>query len=120
MKKIKFMLMIVLALQFSSCERQCKPINRPKDVKPIDWENYNDVYTVYWNLKRNSNDPRSSAENKKIKIFGWMPYGYRYDSMLYLTDNPAFTTQHYVEGKRPTTIVINGVPKEQTTKKCSL
>jgi hypothetical protein len=31
------------------CKEESKPIKIPADIKPIDTENYNDVYTVYWN-----------------------------------------------------------------------
>jgi hypothetical protein len=44
----------------------------PKDLKPIDWINYNDVYTVYWNNINNCVEGDFSDENKKIKIYGWV------------------------------------------------
>jgi hypothetical protein len=51
MRKISFLIISCLTailLLFTTCEKNCIG-KRPKDVKPIDWENYNDVHTVYWN-----------------------------------------------------------------------
>jgi len=54
-----------LLLMFATCEKI------PKDVKPIDWENYNDVYTVYWNLYSSCEKIKSEYYGKTIKIAGW-------------------------------------------------
>ena len=59
-----------LLLLFVACDKECK-IDRPKDVKPIDWENYNDVYTVYWNLVHLSSEP-INLQSDTIKITGWV------------------------------------------------
>jgi hypothetical protein len=48
MKKIILSFTAILIL-FLSCDKGDCEMKRPKDVKSIDWENYNDVYTVYWN-----------------------------------------------------------------------
>jgi len=52
----------------------CKPncdVKIPNGVKPIDWENYNDTYTVYWNYK--GNDCSSSGKTGlTIKMYGWI------------------------------------------------
>ena len=53
----------------------CKPdweIKFPKGVQPIDWENYNDVYTVYWNFLKNCSEPWSNELGKDIKVCGWI------------------------------------------------
>ena len=55
-----------LLLLFAACEKI------PKDVKPIDWENYNDVYTVYWNCYSSTcKKNKSEYDGKTIKISGW-------------------------------------------------
>ena len=42
------LLSIIGITTFSSCQKSCIK-DRPKNVKPIDWNNYNDVSTVFWN-----------------------------------------------------------------------
>ena len=44
------MLICSMIVFFLSCKSDFCEIKKPKDIKPIDWENYNDVYTVYWNF----------------------------------------------------------------------
>ena len=64
MKKVILSIIAILLL-FIACEKI------PKDVKPIDWENYNDVYTVYWNCYSSCEKIKSEYEGKTIKISGW-------------------------------------------------
>jgi len=64
MKKI-ILCLTALLLLFVACEKI------PKDVKPIDWENYNDVYTVYWNLRSSCKKIKSECDGRTIKISGW-------------------------------------------------
>jgi hypothetical protein len=77
MKKIIVCLMTVL-LGLASCDKACNP-KHPQDLKPIDWENYNDVYTVYWNyINKCREKSYNRNEKKKIKVYGWVkqdPYG---------------------------------------------
>ena len=60
-----------LLLLFTACEKTCS-VKKPKDVKPIDWENYNDVYTVYWNYSSVYSKRKQEDEGKIIKISGWI------------------------------------------------
>ena len=69
MKRIVLCLTALLLL-FASCNKECK-IKYPKGVKPIDWENYNDVYTVYWNTIHLSSEP-IVLQSDTIKITGWV------------------------------------------------
>jgi hypothetical protein len=73
---IMFALYAGIALFAFSCKEkeECIPFERPKDLKPIDWENYNDVYTVFWNYYQ-----RECSEmwvwddsTKTIKVSGWI------------------------------------------------
>jgi len=75
MKQIVLCFTAILLL-FTGCNKDCI-IKRPKSVKPIDWENYNDVYTVYWNLLKFCSEP-SNDEGKDIKIYGWIFQGLIY------------------------------------------
>jgi hypothetical protein len=70
MKRIVLCITALLLL-FASCDKGCK-IKRPKDVKPIDWENYNDVYTVYWNCYFLCSEIKDRNMHNKIMIYGWI------------------------------------------------
>ncbi len=73
MRKIRFLIILCLTamlLSSAACDKFCG-IKPPKDVKPIDWENYNDVSTVYWNTysyKEIENFPL----DKEIMVCGWI------------------------------------------------
>jgi hypothetical protein len=57
---------------FIACDKTCG-IKPPKDIKPIDWENYNDVGTVYWNLSGCCDDNTiKQHEGRTIKVYGWI------------------------------------------------
>ena len=68
-----------LLLLFAACEKKCT-IKYPKDIKTIDWENYNDVYTVYWNYVHVSGSKQEHKmrmdEGKEIMIYGWITSQY--------------------------------------------
>jgi ABC-type oligopeptide transport system substrate-binding subunit len=71
MKKINLLLILSFAaVLFAACEKNCIG-KRSKDVKPIDWENYNDVSTVYWNYVSLYSERKQEDEGKTIKISGW-------------------------------------------------
>jgi hypothetical protein len=79
MKKIRCLLILCAAmvLLLAACKKDCK-IDYPKDIKPIDWDNYNDVYTVYWNyriLNPESNDKSEQNWGKYIMVCGWIFQG---------------------------------------------
>ena len=83
-----------------ACDKpcECEPceeenactIKYPEDIKPIDWENYNDVYTVYWNLVHNYSDASFSHSGDTIKISGWNVWSYSYFNYLYLCDDAKY------------------------------
>jgi hypothetical protein len=86
MKKMQFFIILcftVLLSLFAACNKNCEKenckeeydpctIERPKDVKPIDWENYNDVYTVYWNYRQKCSEAKVEDVDKDIMIYGWI------------------------------------------------
>jgi hypothetical protein len=47
--KAKLFILAVVFLFLNGCGRCGKDSTIPSNLKPIDKENYNDVYTVYWN-----------------------------------------------------------------------
>ena len=77
MKSIRTKVILVVLCSVSlftfSCIRKCDiEIERPSDVMPICWENYNDAYHVFWNVfsdKCRLDDTGFSTE-KTIKISG--------------------------------------------------
>jgi hypothetical protein len=69
MKKI-FALIIVLSIAGFSCRKKCN-IDKPKHLKPIDWENYNESYTVYWNGVKDCSES-GIGDGESIKVFGWI------------------------------------------------
>ena len=56
-----------------SCEEYDCTVKYPTDIKPIDWENYNDVYTVFWNYHAQC-PGKTEDKDKEIMIYGWL-YG---------------------------------------------
>ena len=74
MKKLSFLMILCLAailLLLANCGEPCKVV-KPKDLKPIDWENYNDVKTVYWNTVKLYKD--MSHKPQTVKIAGYIIY----------------------------------------------
>jgi len=87
MKKIIFCLAACAAIAFglNACKNKCAKV--PKDLKPIDCENYNDVKTVYWNFYRfcGKDEPwlyDNSCDT--IRVEGW---GYSDNRYIYLYQN---------------------------------
>ncbi|MDR1878605.1 MAG: hypothetical protein LBQ64_03455 [Bacteroidales bacterium] len=102
MKKVILFLMAT-TLIITSCRKACKEndckkeygcdeIIRPSNLKPIDWNNYNDVYTVYWNLSDvcSKEDRRYNEESVIIKVSGWKAWSY---DLFSLCDEPKYANQ---------------------------
>ncbi len=70
MKKSIFIVASFIVLCITSCEIPCPSISKPKDLQPIDWENYNDVKTVFYNCVKYCSE-KSVLEGKKVKVCGW-------------------------------------------------
>ena len=70
MKRI-ILCLTALLLLFAACKKHCY-LKSPKNLKPIDWENYNDIYTVYWNTVHCCSEAKN-LQNDTIKISGWKP-----------------------------------------------
>ena len=61
-------------------------IDRPKDLKLIDWGNYNDVYTVYWTYYNREAGTESwvyEDTTKILKIYGWIIQNHEWDEHNY-------------------------------------
>ena len=69
------MIFTAILLLFATCKKSCLQ-KRPKDVKPIDWENYNDVYDVFWNYNTFCSETKEKDRGKEIMICGWIFHGW--------------------------------------------
>ena len=93
MRKISFLMILCITavvLLFANCDKNCK-IKYPKDLKPIDWENYNDVYTVYWNYCTVSSETNKKIEqdrDKDIMIYGWVCFPHSINHEFALSEYP--------------------------------
>ena len=79
-KNIVVAFLLLLAGVLASCEKESQSpdrnpciIDRPQNLQSIDWENYNDVYTVYWTYyRRERNELLPEDTTKIIKVYGWI------------------------------------------------
>jgi len=74
MRKISFLIISCLTaklLLFSACDKACGT-KRPKDVKPINWENYNSAYDVFYNYHTLCSEQRYEDSEKTIMVSGWL------------------------------------------------
>ena len=69
---IPLMILAVIILSLFSCKDNCKYDDIPSDVKPIDWNNYNDCYDVFYNYYGSCNDFKTGMTGKTIKCKGWV------------------------------------------------
>jgi len=85
---IKLLIIIcgIVLLAFS-CKKNCE-IKIPKGVKPIDWVNYNDVYTVFWNYVKDCSETCNDV-GRDIKVYGWIFQGPNYPDGKPLPVEPA-------------------------------
>lgn len=74
-KNINILIVCTIVFFASSCGR-CG-FKKPQGVKPIDWENYNDVYTVYWNYCDQGEDvcKNEGFSGKTVMVYGWIFQG---------------------------------------------
>jgi len=102
-KKIKLTtILLALVVGFVSCEKFFKtpenPQNicikeRPENLKSIDWDNYNDVYTVYWTYHDRSMPTESwiyKDTAKIIKVYGWLPKKHKVGDFYGFMEGPGF------------------------------
>jgi hypothetical protein len=74
-------------LIFAGCDKLCKYQKRPKDLKSIDWNNYNNVHTVYWNCYAPC--AKRPKMNDTIMIYGWL---YKSDMQSFFVRDAQKTT----------------------------
>jgi len=83
MKRIILCLTAILLL-FSACEKACLE-KKPRKVKPIDWENYNDVYTAFWNTYSVISES-GKMRGREIMVYGWVQLEYSEYKFMLVTD----------------------------------
>ena len=64
----KIIVLLLGVLWISAGCDQCNYPKIPKKLSPINWEEYNDVYTVYWNGAKKG----WALNGKTVKITGWL------------------------------------------------
>jgi len=106
----QLIVIVLLSIASLSCKENCD-INRPKNLKPIDWENYNDAYTAYWNGLKNCSEP-GVGNGKNIKVSGWIRQcpGEKFPinpSLFYLTEEKYRIECNGAKGTRLSVIPFN-------------
>jgi len=95
--KLMLCLTLFSLLTLTSCLNFCKPIERPEDLEAIDWKNYNDVKTVYWNLFDKCENIDYNQTGDTIMVYGWIVTP-RYENIkaygFALSDKTENTTDH--------------------------
>lgn len=88
MKKL-ILCFTIIVFVFVACNKECQ-IKYPKNLKSIDWENYNDVYTVYWNTVHLCFET-VNLQSDTIKISGWRAWNY---GSFNLCDDPKYADRN--------------------------
>ncbi len=88
MKRITFLLTIISILS-SGCKDDCT-IKKPSNIPSIDWENYNDVYTVYWNYFGLC-EGRQANTGDTISLYGWKTSFHDY---FYIAADPKYIKEY--------------------------
>lgn len=75
--KTKSAILLVIVILLYSCERKiggcvetCYDIEKPTNLKPIDWNNWNDAYTIYYNFYDNQEDACYNHDGDTIMCYG--------------------------------------------------
>jgi len=96
--------LLMLAGGLISCDRDndnshCY-LDRPQDLRPIDWESYNDVYTIFWTYSKLEDGFAHSTREirrdtaKVIKLYGWLHQGN--DSSVDITSLTLVGSETYI------------------------
>jgi hypothetical protein len=89
--KTKLFIFAMVGLFFAGC-LTCKKLEKPNDVGNINWENYNDVRTVFYNCKQQCMDEPNQYEGDTIMVYGWGKGG---DSFVLCEDSTLIPTYGY-------------------------
>ena len=72
MKIVKYLAYVSIFF-LASCREFCiDQIKKPANVTAVDWDNYNDVYTVFWNYYTFCSERNEKDLGKDIMIYGWI------------------------------------------------
>lgn len=83
--KTAILLIIVILLsscggKIGGCNKTCYDIEKTTNLKSIDWNNWNDAYTVYYNFYDNEEDACFDHDGDTIMCYGTM-CGSSYDDI---------------------------------------
>ena len=68
-----FIISIASIFFLTACKQACiYQIEKPANVHAVDWDNYNDVYTVFWNYYTFCSETKKEDSGKEIMISGWI------------------------------------------------
>ena len=86
--KIKMMCGFIFSIAgiffLTTCTKFCvDQIKKPANIPAVDWDDYNDVYTVFWNYYTLCSEAKKDDSGKDIMIIGW----------IYSGDRPISTTR---------------------------
>jgi hypothetical protein len=93
----KAILYVLGLLLLTSCAGYCPTIKKPHNLKSIDWNNYNDVPTVYWNYMGYCEDVDWRRADT-VSVYG---YGYGYRGFLTYEDRDFFYLSEQAESTEP-------------------
>lgn len=75
--KTKLTILLVVVILLYSCERKiggcaetCYDIEKPANLRPIDWDDWNDAYTVYYTFYDNEEDACYDHDGDTIMCYG--------------------------------------------------
>jgi hypothetical protein len=71
MNKITLASLCAVVLLAFSCRPPCHiELEKPTDIKPIDWDGYNDAYTVFWNIVSDDFHSGGTSTGDTIMVYG--------------------------------------------------
>jgi len=117
MNKIFKIILLFIALSGFACGSDCS-IDKPKNLKPIDWEGWNDVYTVYWNTSMECSEASNNPIfGREINVNGYVHFNGIYSNGTYdipsLRDNKYDVFIHWYDP-----LILNVLTEIDLTKKC--
>lgn len=68
--KAKLSLLLMVVTMLCSCKHKCYDIVKPSNLKPIDWNGWNDAYTVFYTYYDNYDDACHDHDGDTIKCYG--------------------------------------------------
>ena len=95
--KLTIAVLIIISLM-CSCKHTCDDVVKPANLQPINWNDWNDAYTVFYNFYDNEEDACHSFDGDTILCYGHIAK-YLYDDYSSLKpDNIYLESGHMQQG----------------------